>query len=68
MGFRLWDPESEKIVGSQSVFFDESKMHKKPVKIVEIRRVVFQEEGPAPREVPREVCASGQAPPSLEQE
>ena len=41
MGFKLWDPESRKIVCSHDVFFDEEKMHKKPVKPVEIRRVVF---------------------------
>ena len=30
---------------SHSVFFNEEKMHKKPVKIVEVRRVIFQEDG-----------------------
>ena len=45
MGFRLWDPESRKIVYSHDVFFNEEKMHKKPVQTVEIRRVVFQEDG-----------------------
>ena len=45
MGFRLWDPEARKIIRSNDVFFDEEKMHKKPVKTVEIRRVIFQEDG-----------------------
>ena len=45
MGFRLWDLEARKIVCSHSVFFNEEKMHKKPVKIVEVRRVIFQEDG-----------------------
>ena len=36
MGFKLWDLESRKIVRNHSIFFDESKMHKKPLKIVEI--------------------------------
>ena len=45
MGFRLWDREAKKIVCNHSVFFNEEKMHKKPVKIVEVRRVIFQEDG-----------------------
>ena len=45
MGFRLWDPEARKIVRSHDVFFNEEKMHKKPVQTVEIRRVVFHEDG-----------------------
>ncbi|WP_286497639.1 integrase core domain-containing protein, partial [Escherichia coli] len=45
MGFRLWDPEAQKIVRNNDVFFNEDKMHKKPVPMVEIRRVVFQEDG-----------------------
>ena len=45
MGFRLWDPEARKIVRSNDVFFNEEKMHKKPIKIVEIHKVVFQEDG-----------------------
>ena len=38
-------PEARKIVRSHDVFFNEEKMHKKPVQTVEIRRVVFQEDG-----------------------
>ena len=45
MGFRLWDLEARKIVRSNDVFFNEEKMHKKPIKTIEIRRVVFSEDG-----------------------
>ena len=45
MGFRLWDLEATKIVHSHSVFFNEEKMHNKPIKIVEVRRVIFQDDG-----------------------
>ena len=45
MGFCLWVLESKKILCSTNVYFNEDKMHKKPVEIVEIRRIVFQEDG-----------------------
>ena len=45
MGFCLWDPESKKTLHSSDVYFNEDKMHKKPIKTIEIRRVVFQEDG-----------------------
>ena len=45
MGFGLWDPEARKIVRSRSVFFIEEKMHKNPVKTIEVIRVIFQEDG-----------------------
>ena len=45
MGYKLWDPEARKIVHSNDVFFNEDKMHEKPVKTVEIRRVIFEEDG-----------------------
>ena len=45
MGLRLWDLEARNVVHSNNVFFNEENMHKKPIKIVEIRRVVFQEDG-----------------------
>ena len=41
MGFRSWDPEAREIVRSHSVFFNEKRMHKKLVKTVEVRRVIF---------------------------
>ena len=47
MGFRLWDPESKNIVCSHDDFFDEEKIQKRPIKTVEIHRVVFQEDGQA---------------------
>ena len=40
-----WDSEARKIVCNNDVFFNEEKMHKKPIRIVEIRQVVFQEDG-----------------------
>ena len=45
MGFCLWDPESKKILQSSDVYFNEDKMHKKPINIMEICRVIFQEDG-----------------------
>ena len=45
MGFRLWDPKARKTIQSNDVYVNEEKMHKKPIKIVEICRVVFQEDG-----------------------
>ena len=45
MGYYLWDPEARKIVQSNDVYFNEEKMHKRPIPTVEIRRVVFQEDG-----------------------
>ena len=40
-----WDPETRKIVRNNDVYFNEEKMHKRPIPTVEIRRVVFQEDG-----------------------
>ena len=57
MGFRLWDLEAKKKVCSHSVFFDENKMHTKPVKTVEIKKVIFQDD-----ELVRDAQAGGQAP------
>ncbi|MCO5563393.1 hypothetical protein L7F22_017034 [Adiantum nelumboides] len=45
MGYRLWNPESHKLVRSNDVVFLESTMYKAPVKTVEIRRVIFEEDG-----------------------
>ena len=47
MGYRLWDPESRKILRSNDVYFNEAKFHAKPEKVEEIRRVIFQEDGPS---------------------
>ena len=38
MGYRLWDPEARNIVCSNDVYFNEEKMHKRPIPTVEIRR------------------------------
>ena len=46
MGYRLWDPESRKVIRSNDVHFYEAKYHSKPEKVEEIRRVVFQEDEP----------------------
>ena len=45
MGFYLWDPQSKKVLCSSDVYFNEDKMHKRPIKTIEIRRVIFQEDG-----------------------
>ena len=37
MGYRLWNPESHKVIRSSHVIFNESKMHKKPIKEIEFR-------------------------------
>ena len=46
MGFWLWDLESKKILCSSSndIFFNEEKMHKRPMMIVKTCRVVSQED------------------------
>ncbi|MCO5575173.1 hypothetical protein L7F22_028970 [Adiantum nelumboides] len=45
MGYKLYNPETHKIVRSNDVTFSESAMYKAPVKTVEIRRVIFEEDG-----------------------
>ncbi|MCO5607497.1 hypothetical protein L7F22_061693 [Adiantum nelumboides] len=44
MGYRLWNLESHKLVCSNDVF-SESTMYKPLVKTIEIRRVIFEEDG-----------------------
>ena len=51
MGYRLWNPETRKIVRSNDVYFNEEKMHKKPIHTEQIRRVVFEEDGPTARQL-----------------
>ena len=46
MGYRLWDPESRKILCSNDVYFNESKFHAKLEKIEEIKRVLLREDEP----------------------
>ncbi|MCO5560432.1 hypothetical protein L7F22_014047 [Adiantum nelumboides] len=45
MGYRLWNPESHKLVRCNDVVFSENTMYKPPVKKIEIRRVIFEEDG-----------------------
>ena len=46
MGYRLWDPETKKIIRSHDVVFNEKKIHKTPIKHVEMCRVTFQDVNP----------------------
>ena len=39
MGYKLWDPESQKVIRSNDVYFNEAKFHAKLEKVKEIRRV-----------------------------
>ena len=39
-------PNPEKLSRSNDVYFNEAKYHSKPDRVEEIRRVVFQEDGP----------------------
>ena len=43
MGYRLWHPESHKVIRSSQVIFHESKMHKQAIPEVEYRRVRFED-------------------------
>ena len=43
MGYRLWHPDSRKLIRSFHVIFNESKMHKQPIKEIEYRRVRFED-------------------------
>ena len=43
MGYRLWNPESHKVIRSSHVIFNESKMHKKPIKEIEFKKVTFED-------------------------
>ena len=62
MGYLLWDPEARKIVCSNDVYFNEEKMHKRPIPTVEIRRVVFQEDGGQNAPIVQEDRVEPQAP------
>ena len=45
MGYRLWDPTDRKIVRSHDVVFHEDSMYRAPPRTVEVRRVIFEEDG-----------------------
>ena len=42
-GYRLYDPQSKAVIRSSDVVFNESRMHKQPVKEVEYRKVIFSD-------------------------
>lgn len=42
-GYCLWDLESQTVIRSSDVVFNETKMHKQPVKEVEFQRVTFSD-------------------------
>ena len=42
-GYRLWDPKSRSILCSSDVVFNETKMHRQPVKEVEYQKVTFSD-------------------------
>ena len=67
MGYKLWDPKAMKIVRSNDVFFNEDKMHKKHVTIVEIYRVIFEEDGNVHRGV-QNAGQIGQNAPHVQEE
>ena len=67
MGYRIWDPKARKIVCSNDLFFNEDKMHKKPIKTVKIRRFVFQEDGHVHRGV-QNARQVGQNSPHVQEE
>ena len=43
MGYCLWHPESHRVIRSSHVIFNEAKMHRKPIKEIEYRRVTFED-------------------------
>ena len=43
MGYHLWYPNSRKVIRSSHVIFNESKMHKQPIKEIEYRRIQFED-------------------------
>ena len=47
MGYRLWDSESKKVICSNDVYFNEAKFMQNERRLREIRRVIFQEDGPS---------------------
>ena len=67
MGYKLWDLEARKIVCNNDVFFNQDKMHKKAITIVEIRRVIFEEDGHVHRGVPN-AGQVGQNAPHVQEE
>ena len=46
-GYRLWDPESRSIIRCSDVVFNETKMHKQPMKEVKFQKVTFFDVSPS---------------------
>ena len=67
MGFRLWDPKARKIVCNNDVYFNEENMHTKPIKIVEICIVVFQENGHVHNKQVSQTKQHGQNAPNVQE-
>jgi len=56
MGYRLWDPESKKIIRSHDVvFFNEKQMHKTTAQDSDMRKVTFQDAIPPAQENQRKI-------------
>ena len=62
MGYHLWYPESNKVICSSDVIFNESQMHKQPTKEVEYRRVTFEDVEIAPTQGASDVPSTSVAP------
>ena len=45
MGYWLWEPKGKRIMHINDVYFNEEKFHKKLTLVIQIRRVIFQEDG-----------------------
>ena len=52
-GYRLWDPESQTVIHSSDVVFNETKIHKHPEKEVEFHRVTFSDVSPPMPNIPQ---------------
>ena len=66
MGYRLWHPESNKVILSSDVIFNESQMHKQPTKEVEYRQVTFEDVETAPTQGASDVPSTSVAPERAE--
>ena len=59
----------ERLFHSNDIYFNEEKMHKRPIPTVEIRRVVFQEDGVVQnRDIAHNAGQQGQNAPIVHQE
>lgn len=53
--YHLWDPKSPKIIRSHDVIFNEKKMHKTPIRDVEMHKLTFQDVNPPTHDDRRQV-------------